>query len=214
MTDPVVLALASGERRDLTLYGGLALAGILTSCGPCLAPRALAIAAFAARRRLRWPIALAFAGGATAGYVLLGFGVQAFAPLVAGSRFAYLVLAIALALGGAGALLREGASHPDGCARASVPGVCAVGAASVLIVSPCCTPVVLAVAAAGTAGGALHAGAALLAFAGGHLAPLLACAALGERGADAIGRVAGSDATATIAGALMLALAAYYGILA
>lgn len=193
---------------------GLVLAGALTSCGPCLAPRALAVAALGAHGGRRRPAAAAFVAGTAAGYVLMGFSVGGIAPLIAGSQTAYGLLAAGLALTGATMLLRDAGCAAHSTHRLSLGGAAGLGAASVLVLSPCCTPIVFAVAATAGTDGALRAALALAAFAGGHLTPVVVCAVLGERAARAVGRIAGAQPAVTVAGALTLALGAYYALLA
>jgi cytochrome c biogenesis protein CcdA len=86
---------------------------------------------------------------------------------------------------------------------------------SAFVVSPCCTPVVAGIAGLTALGGRCGEGIALLvAFALGHALPLLAAGALSARIAALLARPSASSAPAVVSGTLMLALAAYYGVLA
>ena len=90
-----------------------------------------------------------------------------------------------------------------------------LGASSAFVVSPCCTPIVAGIAGLTTASGHSAAGAMLLAaFACGHALPIVSAGALGTRVTRAVRTLAASQASAVVAGTLMLALAAYYGVLA
>jgi cytochrome c biogenesis protein CcdA len=90
-----------------------------------------------------------------------------------------------------------------------------LGATSVLVVSPCCTPVIAGIAAFTVAHGRSADAAALFAtFACGHALPAVATALAGARLGKGLRRVAASHAPATVAGGLMLALAGFYGLLA
>jgi cytochrome c biogenesis protein CcdA len=103
---------------------------------------------------------------------------------------------------------------PSGGA-ASFGGVFLLGASSVLVVSPCCTPVVAGIAGLTLATGRTFEGVALLAvFACGHAVPVAFAGLLGDRFASVLRRLAASQAPAIVSGALMIALAAYYGVLA
>jgi thiol:disulfide interchange protein DsbD len=99
--------------------------------------------------------------------------------------------------------------------QASLGGTFLLGASSAFVVSPCCTPVVAGIAGLTTASGHTGEGVALLAaFACGHALPVVSAGALGTRVARCLRNVAASHASAVVAGTLMLALAAYYGVLA
>jgi cytochrome c biogenesis protein CcdA len=89
-----------------------------------------------------------------------------------------------------------------------------LGASFALVVSPCCTPLVLGILAYSSATGNAWYGSALLAcFAVGHSVPLLAAAG-GTHGAGAILERCGARRAAGVLGAgLMLALAGYYAVL-
>jgi cytochrome c-type biogenesis protein len=93
--------------------------------------------------------------------------------------------------------------------------VFSLGAASALVVSPCCTPVVAAVIGM-TAGSADPAARAMLlgAFTLGHAAPLFLAGALGALCDRPLRAWNASPAPAVVSGALMLALGGYYGMLA
>lgn len=213
-------------------------AGVVTSIGPCAAPRYVAVAALAHAARAPWAVVATFATGLVAAYVALGAlasgvgtAASALGSLWSVSSYVYGALATALLAGGVFTLVRASGTTPsDRCARgtgcaatsrttsggaASFGGVFLLGASSVLVVSPCCTPVVAGIAGLTLATGRALDGVALLAvFACGHAVPVAFAGALGDRFASVLRRVAASQAPAIVSGALMIALAAYYGALA
>lgn len=219
MIEPATAGLQAVASHSALAYPLLFAAGVLTSAGPCVVPRYVTLAALAhaaARPRLR---VAAFVAGVVTAYVLLGSAVGALGSLWRSSGFVYGALATMLAVGGLLTLLRE----PHACAHAPAPsaGRESVGAAfllgggSAFVVAPCCTPVIAGVAGLTILSGRSCEGMLLLcAFALGHALPLLAAGTLGTRIAAVLGRATASEAPAVIAGTLMLALAAYYGVLA
>jgi thiol:disulfide interchange protein DsbD len=185
-------------------------------------PRYVALASLLNASRRPAGIVAAFAAGLIGAYVVLGVAAGALGALWSASRFVYAALAVALAVAGLATLLRggwcmshESPSTPDTGDRASLGGTFLLGASSAFVVSPCCTPIVAGIAGLTTASGHNGAGAMLLAaFACGHALPIVAAGALGTRVVRVVRHVAVSHASAVVAGTLMLALAAYYGVLA
>jgi thiol:disulfide interchange protein DsbD len=223
VTDVVSAGLHAVAARSPLAYPFVFAAGAVTSIGPCAAPRYVALAALlnASRRPAR--VVAAFAAGLVGAYVTIGVAAGALGALWSASRFLYAALAITLAVAGFATLLRvDCTSHVhddvragDAGARASFGGTFLLGASSALVVSPCCTPIVAGIAGLTTAGGHPAAGATLLAaFACGHALPIVSAGALGTHVARALRHVAVAHASAVVAGTLMLALAAYYGVLA
>jgi cytochrome c-type biogenesis protein len=240
--DVVGEGLRAAATRSALAYPLVFAAGLATSIGPCAAPRYVAVAALAHGARRPWAVMAAFASGVVGAYVALGLGAGMLGALWSASSTTYAVLAIALAAGGVVTLLRTGsarcphnadahragnhhtAHHADGHStvaiakagpRTSAGGTFLLGAASAVVVSPCCTPVLAAIGAATMASGPAANGAALLgAFACGHVIPILLAGALGTHLSSMLRRWADSQAPAIVAGSLMLALAAYYGVLA
>jgi cytochrome c biogenesis protein CcdA len=200
----------------MALALGAALgAGVVTSIGPCAAPRAIAVAALAQRSSRPWLTAAIFVVGTIAGYVAIGFGSGLLASARRWSGAIDTLLAVALATAGIATLLRD---PSDRCThRTSPPGgrVACLGAASALVVSPCCTPILAAIAGS-AALVARPADTALLlaAFAAGHVLPLGALAALGLQTTRWGPLRNARYADAVISGSLMVALACFYGILA
>jgi cytochrome c biogenesis protein CcdA len=190
-------------------------AGVITSVGPCAAPRAIAVAALAQRSSRPWLTAAIFALGTIGGYVAIGFGSGLFASARHWSSAIDALLAVVLAAGGIATLLRDA---PDRCTHRAVPrggGIAALGAASALVVSPCCAPILAAIAgSAALAARPLDAAFVLAAFAAGHVLPLGTLAALGMQTTRWGPLRHVGHANAVISGSLMLALACYYGMLA
>lgn len=192
-------------------------AGLLTSVGPCIAPRYVAVAALAQAARRPWIVVAAFVAGLAAAYVTLGLAAGALGVVWSTSRWVYLALAAILALTGIATLLRDERRHDHaGASRlpGSVGGTFLLGASSAFVVSPCCTPVVAGIAGLTVGARPLDGALLLLAFACGHAVPLVGAAALGRRVSALLSRLAASQAPSIVASTLMLALASYYGALA
>lgn len=234
MTDLLGEGLRAAALRSPLAYPLVFAAGVATSASPCVAPRYVALAALANAARRPWRPIAAFVAGLVGAYAVLGLAAGALGALWSSSAVTYAGLALALAAGGLATLLREdthageGAGvHEDACAHAgarettaakrsaSLGGTFLLGATSAFVASPCCTPVVAGIAGLTTLGGRTGEGVALLAaFALGHALPLLAAGTLSARIAAPLARLTASSAPAVVSGTLMLALAAYYGILA
>ncbi len=200
--------------------------GAAGSVGPCVAPRFIALAGFTfgVHRTKALAITAAFAGGIMTAYACLGSVVSLLSHVAAFSTVMYAAIAIALVVYGGAMLLREPKDHAPGCGGEassdckphahSLGGVFLLGAASTLVISPCCTPVALGILAlAASSGNAVYGSALLAVFALGHALPLLfigSCSGLRVVRPSLEWRTAG----ATVAGSLLLALGAYYGLLA
>ena len=224
MIDAVSAGLHAVAARSPLAYPLVFAAGAVTSIGPCAAPRYVALAALVNASRRPARIVAAFAAGLVGAYVALGVAAGALGALWSTSRLVYAALAIILAVAGLATLLRGGGdgshvhgnAHADAVgARTSMGGTFLLGASSAFVVSPCCTPIVAGIAGLTTASGHTGVGAALLAaFACGHALPIVSAGAIGTRIASAFQPLASSHASAVVGGTLMLALAAYYGVLA
>lgn len=216
MIDILGAALDAVAGRSPIALPLLFAGGVATSLGPCAAPRYVAVAAFSnASSRPLMPTLL-FVTGLIGGYICLGCAASALGALHAWSTWVYLGLAIGLGVAGLVTLLQRHV-HRDAPQRSATGsgGVFLVGATSVLVMSPCCTPIVAGIAGLTIASGRAGDGVALLAcFALGHAAPLAAAALLGDRVRRAAHRMTDSPAPAVIAGTLMLALGAYFGTIA
>lgn len=220
MIDVVGEALAAVAARSAPAYPLAVAAGVVTSIGPCAAPRYIAVAACAQAARRPWTIVAAFACGLVCAYVMLGIAAGAIGALWAASAAVYALVAAALAVSGALTLARvRGGLHshdtPSNERNAAAGGVFLLGASSAFVVSPCCTPVVAAIASLTMTSRHAADGVFLLAaFGCGHALPVVAAGALGTRLSLGLRRVATSQAPSIVAGSLMLVLAAYYGVLA
>lgn len=189
-------------------------AGVATSAGPCVAPRVLAGAALCAgtsgtARRLRL---VAFAAGVCATSAAAWLGGAALRSATGGSWLLYAAVAIASLLAGIATLAgKERCEHDE---RRSLAGGAAflAGAGVTLVSSPCCGPLSGIVGAGAGFSGAGPAVA--LGFAIGHALPIAllgaGCARFERRSCTWWP----PQATRTLAGALSLALGAYYGLLA
>lgn len=221
MIDPIAASFLAISSRSPAAVGLVFAAGLITSIGPCVAPRYLAVAAFANGSRA-WVPTLAFVTGLFGAFVALGWSAALLGSVWASSRTIDIVLAVALAGGGIVTLVRASATADcdDRCrSRTRTPrslgGILLLGAASALVVSPCCTPVVLTVVAASTAIGQPLLGVVLLAaFTLGHAAPLFLAGGMLSKLQRVLGARVPAQAPAIVAGTLLLALGAYYGVLA
>jgi cytochrome c biogenesis protein CcdA len=219
MIDPIAVSIEAIVRGDATRLPIVAFAGVVTSLGPCVAPRYIALASLLGGKRRTRTIA-AFVAGMMAAYTALGFGAGLLGQLAQHASALYLVLAAALACGGITTLLRgPGCEGAHGEQREIGPprrssAVFSLGAASAFVVSPCCTPVLAAVLGMTAFDANPLSRAALLgAFALGHAAPLFAVGSLGSLCARTFRTWNASPAPAIVSGALMLALGLYYGLL-
>jgi cytochrome c biogenesis protein CcdA len=218
MIDPVAAAASAVSGGDLARLPMAALAGVVTSVGPCVAPRYVAVAALLDGRRPYLTIA-AFVGGMLVAYAALGLGVGVLGALTGNASVLYLALAAVLGCAGLKTLAqRPACAHAHGQrpvgARTPASGAFSLGAASAFVVSPCCTPVVAAVAGLTAFDGHVVARVLLLAaFALGHAAPLLLAAPGGALVRRALHAWDAGPAPAIVSGTLMLALGMYYGLL-
>jgi cytochrome c-type biogenesis protein len=198
-------------------YPLLFLNGTLTSIGPCIAPRYVAVAALAGSSRRPLAVLSLFGLGVVGAYVALGAAAGALGALIAWSAPLYATLATILIVAGIVTLVRATPhAHAEGTAArvpASAGGTLLLGAATTLVVSPCCTPVIAAIAGLTIVSGRPATGAALLiAFALGHAAPLLLAAA-GAR-APFAQRLGASPVPSIVGATLLIALGGFYGALA
>ena len=218
MIDPVSTVIAAIARGDAARIPLVMLAGAVTSFGPCVAPRYVAVAALLGKRRRMLTIAT-FVGGILVAYAVLGFGAGMLSVLTGHASVLYLGLATILAVSGARTLLqtsdRAHCHEPARFQPRRLSGTFSLGAASALVVSPCCTPIVAAVLGmTAVDANPLSRVALLTAFALGHAAPLFAAGSVGTLFARRMQIWNASPAPAIVSGTLMLALAGYYGLLA
>lgn len=226
-----MLSAAVGVSLSPATLGLVFATGVATSVGPCVAPRYIALGAIVSGYRRPMIPTLVFVAGLVGALMALGFGAGLAGSVWRFSTLCYTLLAAALVVGGC-VTLWDGAAH-RGCSAAGCPSesghepiahgraprrslgaIFMLGAAGAFVVSPCCTPVVAAIAATSTAIGKPAIGVALLAsFALGHSAPLFFAGSIATCVRRAF-RDGVGQAGAIVAGVLMLALGAYYGVLA
>lgn len=217
MIDAAPAAIAAVMHGDVAKFPLMTLAGLATSVGPCIAPRYVALASVLNGPR-RAVGAVSFIAGLVTVYTALGFGVGLFGSVLRHAAALDAVLAVALVVGGVVTLVRGPQCHHDShendrpFPRSS--GIFCLGAASALVISPCCTPVVAAVATFPSLDPSPWTRATLLAaFAVGHAAPLVLLGFAGTIAGRTLQRLNASPAPVVISGTLMLALGAYYGAL-
>jgi cytochrome c biogenesis protein CcdA len=215
----VVSAAMSGAANASSAAPALAFAaGVASSFGPCIGPRMLTVAALCARHRglQRWMAAGVFAAGLCAGYAIVGTIAGAAGLASAFSPWMYRALALVAVAGGIYTIVRR--PQTDCCKRERRIGSgfgFFAGLASASVMSPCCGPIGAALAGLAAASvGPRYAAAILTAFALGHVLPLAAVAAGSIRGSGIAARALAGGAGATVSGALMLAVGAYYAVLA
>jgi thiol:disulfide interchange protein DsbD len=215
-----VTDLASEGLRLLSARSPLAIpilfgAGVVTSIGPCVAPRYVALTAIAQRSGRPWQTAAIFAVGVVSAYVALGMATGLLSAVRGWSTAIDAGLACALAGAGCITLLRDDAhGHAHPASRTTTAGgTYLVGACSALVASPCCTPLVAGIGMLSALDGRpLETTLLIAAFAGGHALPLAAAVGVGRWPRPA--RIGSASASRAIAGTLMIALGAFYGLLA
>jgi thiol:disulfide interchange protein DsbD len=217
MIDPIAISVDAVAHGNIARLPLVVLAGAITSVGPCVAPRYIALAGVLSGPRRAATIGL-FVAGMLLSYAALGFGAGVLQLLAGYAAAIYLALAIVLGGAGIATLIREPrcehacGEHAGHARRASA--VFTLGAASALVVSPCCTPVVAAVIGLSAFDASPLSRALLLgAFALGHAAPLFFLGAGGSLITARLRRWSAGPAPAVISGTLMLALGLYYGLL-
>src|SRR5579862_7646944 len=139
---------------DASIRGGSLLAvalvfiaGVVTSVGPCLAPRYVAVAAYAAESGKPFATIGSFVAGLVAAHLpigLVGLAIGSVALLGRYSTFVNLVMAVGLL--GVGVYLviwpqrHADHTHSDTQAKRSTWSMFGAGAAFAFALSPCCTP--------------------------------------------------------------------------
>lgn len=213
MIDPVAAGVQAILRHDLSRLPIVFAAGALSSVGPCVAPRYVALTALAGSGRARIRPIAAFIAGVLAAYATLGYGLGVLGALFAHAGVLDAALSCVLCGAGLVLILREPHRHAVRCS-ARTSAAFALGAASAMVISPCCTPVIAAVAALATTGREPLAGAAILAsFALGHCSPLALVGCGGSFVSARLERLCADAAPRTVAGALLLGLGGYYAVL-
>ncbi|MDQ2864684.1 MAG: hypothetical protein M3R51_00515 [Candidatus Eremiobacteraeota bacterium] len=196
------------------------VSGIVTSIGPCVAPRFIAVIAIAGEARMkdRWLRIGAFIAGLVASSIGTALSLSLLLRLERNSTSIYCVLAVVLAACGLRVLLSANESACEGHAAwrpSSIGGALLLGGSFGMLVSPCCTPIFVALAAVGSAAnGAYFCVLLVLSFALGHAMPLLAAACGGQNIRHSFERTYARVPIAVVSGSLMLGIAAYYAVLA
>lgn len=227
MIDLLGEALRAAGSGSSVAYPLCFAAGTVSSVGPCVAPRYIAVAALANGTRRRWWSIAAYIAGLVGAYTALGLSTGSLSGLWSSSRALYAVLAVALAASGIVTVVgARGGRGPHahgtpangygaGVISGRLGGPFLLGIAGTLVVSPCCTPFVAAIAGFTMLSGHAATGATLLAaFACGHAVPLVFAGALGAPFTTLFARLSCAQAPKVVAGSLMLALGCYYGALA
>ena len=219
MFDPFSQALRAVAAGSGYAFPLVFLAGAVSSIGPCVAPRFIAVAGLASHQeRDRAAISVcSFVAGLMAVYGSFGAAASLLGRVAHISTEVYVFVALTLAAGGIVSLWND-PRHTHCTARFSARSWGAaffLGVSFALVLSPCCTPLVLGILAYTSAAGDPLYGSALLAcFALGHALPVFAVAT-GARGVGVIlERLVVRQAASVLSAAMMLALAAYYGVLA
>lgn len=213
----VGISAAAVARRAGAAPAFVFLTGVISSCGPCVAPRFVAISACASEASRPRAAVLAFVTGLVCAYASFGFAASLFAGLHSLSSLVYGAVALALAAGGLVTITHAthgGERETTKRRPQTLGGLFLLGGSFAFVVSPCCTPLLATILAYTSLVGDRTYGATMLAaFALGHSTPLIAYGVLGLKGGEALRRIALGQAVSTVNGALMLALAGYYALL-
>jgi cytochrome c-type biogenesis protein len=226
MIDPVGSTMLALTSRSPAAFGLVFLAGVVTSVGPCIAPRYIAIAAISNGDRRPILATIAFVLGLIGAFMALGFGAGLLGTLWSLSGPIDIALAVGLVGGGCVTLVRAVPAHAANAACAhgsrviagrqrSLGAIFLLGAASAFVISPCCTPIVAAVVATSTAIGKPLVGVGLLfCYAAGHALPLFFAGSISTVVRRIVPPQISAQAPAIVGAVLMLALGIYYGVLA
>lgn len=219
MFDPLAQGLAAANARSAYAAPLAFASGVVSSIGPCMAPRFLAVAGLAAGKpRVKaFALVLSFITGLVLVYAAFGAISALFRDAARFSTWTYGLVAAALAVSGIITLWRDDdcGCRPEYFAAAGPSAAFLLGASFALVVSPCCAPLVVGILAyTSSSGDALYSCLVLACFALGHALPILA-AAFGVHGAANVFQRYAIRAGATVVSAsLMLGLAGYYAVLA
>jgi cytochrome c biogenesis protein CcdA len=180
-----------------------------------MAPRFLAVVALCeprGRARRWWGIAL-FASGSCVAYALAG-ATGGFAQARFGaSPLVYGAFAVAAIAAGVAVIVRTPHAACDRATGRYGAGFLA-GFAGALAGAPCCAPFAFALAGTASARGPQYAAIVLASFALGQTLPLFVAAAGWSKANALLERALTSAGSATVAGAILVALGAYYAVLA
>ena len=199
---------------DLLALLSAFIAGLASSVGPCIAPRYLMLAGYMTKDRESGRAWL-FLSGCLCGYLIYASAGALIALLRVGTHVIYGLLAFGLIISGVRTLVAT-PKHP--CALKPPPSlsrgaVFLSGLVSSAALSPCCTPIAIALGLQAAQHGGALAAALLLAFGLGHTLPLSIFTLLSSL------RVLRKlslphDACATVSGSLLMMVGGLYGLLA
>ncbi len=194
------------------------LAGVASSIGPCAAPRLALIGILSGTRSYAETVRQSafFVAGLASVYACFGAAATWLVRAIEWSMVAYCFLAALLVANALRSILVVPRSNCDVPSHAGMRGGAFVlGASSAFVVSPCCTPFAVAAAATAAAGSSPLSGAAVLAaFAVGHCVPLVAAMTTVGRLACVVRWCPPREAISLVSGGVMLAIGAYYAVLA
>jgi cytochrome c-type biogenesis protein len=218
--DPIAQTLEAANSASSLAFPLAFAAGALSSIGPCVAPRFIAIAGLTCNqtpgRGLK--TAIAFICGLTASYAGFGAVTSLLGRIALFSTWLYALIAIVLFAAAIIELWRdeERENHAHEAARTCTGGAAFfLGASFALVVSPCCAPFIVGILAYTSAEGRpLFGSGVLVCFALGHALPLLAAGAGAHKFAAIVNRLAERAAVRVVSAGLMLALAGYYAVVA
>jgi thiol:disulfide interchange protein DsbD len=195
----------------------LAVAGLVTSIGPCVAPRYVAMSSLWAADSRRGSRTGAFVAGLLVAYGTLAGGVGVLGFAWANTPTINMLFSAALGATGAWIILRE--PGPCSCSsrkrtRAGLGGAFALGFGSAFVISPCCTPIIVVIGTIiGTPDGVGFGILCVVVFGLSHAAPLVLSAAVGRFLPRCFRAPSIASSMPLVSGTLLLALSAYYGFL-
>lgn len=214
MYDPVDAAMRAVGGGSPAAVPLVLVGGAIFSMGPCTAPRMIALVSLAGNApfRMRFAIVGTFIAGLAMTYASFGIFAGLLGTVSGLTHWVYLAVGLALGIGGALTLIRIGHDHSCSTNRPrSLGGVFLLGGSFALVISPCCTPILLAVLSyCAQTRNIVYSVVLLSAFALGHSLPLLFAAAAASRCARFVSRFALSQSIEVVSGALMLCLSGYY----
>lgn len=216
MFDSTAVLVDNAAHGTLYAVPAAVLAGLISSAGPCLATRCIALTALCSDKPHR-TVAIntaCFVSGVVLAYVLFGSVAAIVAKLLAFSSLTYAILALFLAVSGIRMLWHDASCCAPRSSRPAAGGAVLSGMAISLVPCASCTPIVLSLLSLTGATGSVSFTCALLAsFAVGHCVPLC-MSVLATRGCRSLFRRRGNArAAGVIAGSITLAMSGYYAIL-
>jgi cytochrome c biogenesis protein CcdA len=192
-------------------------AGAMSSFGPCAAPRYVALASIVngTEPKVRFARIAAFAAGLCCCSTALAFGARLLWAAGSASQWIYAALAAVFAAYGVRTLIvRRTACTHRSAPSASVSAAFLIGSSFAFVFSPCCAPVLVALATFGTAANPGMSPAVAGAFVAGHALPVVLIGSVAGLGQVLERRFPLEEPVRVTSGALMLAISAYYGVLA